>query len=60
MGLKLGIWNFLVLGGHSGSRDLTFGCTICNIYGKELLRLWWMCLGGIWIEGGFTLTLVQQ
>jgi hypothetical protein len=53
MGLKLAIWISLVLANRSRSRDLTLGCTICNVYRKELLSVWYVCLGGVWIEGGF-------
>jgi len=60
MGLKLGIRNLLVLADCSRSWDLASGCTICNIYGKELLSVWWVCLGGIWVDGGFALALVQR
>jgi len=49
----------LVLDGCSGSGDLTLGCTICNIYVKELFSVWWVCLGGIWTEVGFALALFQ-
>jgi hypothetical protein len=45
--------------GASGSRDLTLGCKILNIYENEFLSVWWVCLGCIWTEGGFTLALVQ-
>ena len=36
MGVKLGTWISLLLAGHSGSRDLTLGCTIWNLYGFTL------------------------
>jgi len=58
MGLKLGMWISLLLAGHSESRDLTMGCTIWNIYGKELLSVGCVCWGGMnW--GISTLTLFQ-
>jgi hypothetical protein len=47
MGLKLGMGISLLLGGRSGSRDLTLGCTIWNIYGKELFSVWCVCWGGL-------------
>ena len=47
MGLKLGMWISLLLAGRSGSRDLTLGCTIWNVYGKELLSVWCVCWGGL-------------
>jgi len=59
MGLKPGMGISLVLAGLRGSRDLTLGCMIWYIYGKELLRVWWVCWGGIWAEGGFTLAVFQ-
>ena len=55
LGLKQGMWISLVLAGHSGSRDLTLGCSIWNICGKDLLS--W---GDIWIEGGFIRALFQR
>jgi len=42
MGQKLGMWISL-LAGRSWSRDLTLGCTISNICGKELLSVWCVC-----------------
>jgi len=58
--LILGMWILLMFAGHSESRDLTLGCMIWNIYGKELLlSVWWACLWHIWIESGFTLALFQ-
>jgi len=48
-----------VLVGRKGSRDLTFGCTISTMHREELLSIWWVCLVSIWIEGGFTLALVE-
>ena len=59
MGVKLGMWISLLLADRSGSRDLTFGCTIWNISGKELLSVWCVCWTGLdW--GGFTRTLFQE
>jgi hypothetical protein len=49
----------LVLWGRSGPRDLMLGRKIWQIYGKELLSIWWVCLGRIWTEGGFTLIPVS-
>jgi hypothetical protein len=53
MGLKLGVWISLLLAGRSGSRDLTLGCTIWNIYRKELLSVrcvWWGGLNRGWFH----------
>jgi len=47
MELKLGMWISLLLAGRSGSLDLILGCTIWNIYGKELLSVWCVCWGDL-------------
>jgi len=47
MGVKLGMLISLLLAGRSGSRDLTLGCTIWNVYGKELLSAWCLYGGGL-------------
>jgi len=55
MELKLGMLISLLLVGRSGSRDLTLGCTIWDIYGKELLSVWCVCWGGLdsgWFHSG--------
>jgi len=59
MGLKVDMWISLLLAGHSGSWDLALGCTIWNIYGKELFSLWCVCWGGMDWEG-FSLALFQE
>jgi len=50
------MWILLLLTGHSGSRDLTLGCMIWNIYGKNCWA-YDACAGEVWTEGGFTFTL---
>ena len=47
MRLKLGMWISVLFAGRSGSRDLTLGCAIWNIYGKELLSVWHVSWGGV-------------
>jgi len=58
MGLKLGMRILLLLVGRSGSRHLTLGWTIWNIYGKELLSVWCVCWG-VLDRGWFHSTLVS-
>jgi len=38
-------WCLWAVGRHDISP--TLGCTIWNIYGRELLNVWWVCLGVI-------------
>jgi hypothetical protein len=59
MGLNLGMWISLLHAGRSGSRDLTLGCTIWNIYGKELLSIRWVCWGGL-VRGWFHSRFVSR
>jgi len=48
----------LFLADRSGSRDLTMGWTILNIYTTKLLN-YDACAGEFWTEDGFTLALFQ-